>query len=106
MVDGKQRILTAQAWFTSSFAVPATWFDPAHVLQSEQTKDGPYVRYDGLSEPGRLKFARRAVLQVTQFKAAASVADEAAMYVLVNGGGTPQTAQDMDRAHSIAGPTP
>ncbi|MET8681994.1 hypothetical protein ABZW18_31560 [Streptomyces sp. NPDC004647] len=27
-------------------------------------------------------------------------------YVLVNGGGTPQTAQDMQRARSIANPTP
>ncbi|WP_055531302.1 DUF262 domain-containing protein [Streptomyces graminilatus] len=106
VVDGKQRILTAQAWFTSAFAVPATWFDPTHVVQSEETDDGPYVRHDGLSEAGRLKFERRAVLQVTQFKSAASVADEAAMYVLVNGGGTPQTAQDMERAHGIAGPTP
>ncbi|MFJ4741338.1 DUF262 domain-containing protein [Streptomyces sp. NPDC088775] len=101
-VDGKQRLLTAQLWFTGQFAVPASWFDPAVVEQTELTEDGPYVRYSGLSEPGRLKFDRRAQFQVAEFRTAGRINDEATMYLLVNGGGTPHTAQEMQHAWEIA----
>ncbi|MFF2228340.1 DUF262 domain-containing protein [Streptomyces globisporus] len=105
-VDGKQRILTAQLWFTGQFAVPASWFDPAVVEQTELTEDGPYVRYSGLSEPGRLKFDRRAQFQVAEFRTAETINDEAAMYLLVNGGGTPHTDQEMQQARRIAAMKP
>lgn len=101
-VDGKQRILTAKLWFTDQFAVPASWFDPAVVEQTELTEDGPYIRYGGLSQPGRLKFDRRAQFQVAEFRTAGTIHDEAAMYLLVNGGGTPHTGQEMQHAREIA----
>lgn len=102
-VDGKQRILTAKKWFDSDFAVPASWFDPALVAETEPTSDGPYVRHRGLTVAGRLKFDRRAQFQVAEFRTAAGIADEAATFVLVNGGGTSQGRDDMDRARSVAG---
>ncbi|MCM2430947.1 DUF262 domain-containing protein [Streptomyces sp. RKAG337] len=102
-VDGKQRILTAKGWFDSQFAVPSSWFDPALVAETEATSDGPYVRHCGLTEAGQLKFDRRAQFQVAEFRTAASIADEAAAFVLVNGGGTPQSRDDMNRARSAAG---
>jgi hypothetical protein len=105
-VDGKQRILTAKLWFTGQFAVPASWFDPAVVEQTELTEDGPYVRYTGLTGPGRLKFDRRAQFQVAEFRTAGTLADEAIMYLLVNGGGTPHTDQEMQRARDVAEPEP
>lgn len=104
MVDGKQRLLTAQAWFNSALAVPASWFDPDLVAGTEQADDGPYVRHHGLTRPGRLKFQHRAMLQVSEFKTAATIADESVMYVLVNDGGKPQAAEDMQRARSIPSP--
>ncbi|MFI5748880.1 hypothetical protein ACIBBE_23795 [Streptomyces sp. NPDC051644] len=102
VVDGKQRLLTAQSWFTDNLAVPASWFAPNLIAETEQTEDGPYVRHSGLTRPGRLKFKHRAMLQVSEFKTAATLADEAVMFLLVNGGGTPQTDQDMQRALDIA----
>jgi hypothetical protein len=35
VVDRKQR--TAKLWFTDQFAVPASWFDPAVLEQTELT---------------------------------------------------------------------
>lgn len=101
VIDGKQRLTTVFRWFDSEFAVPASWFDPNHVEEVEETEDGPYVRHSGLTSIGRRVFEGKAHLQVAETRAA-SIADEAAIYLLVNGGGTPQTGADMANARHIA----
>lgn len=100
-IDGQQRISTAIEWFNSEFAVPATWFAPEDVTATENTNDGPYVRWDGLTLPRQRHFANRAHLTVATARVA-TVQDEAAVYLLVNGGGTPQTDADMDNASRVA----
>ena len=63
-IDGKQRIETAIAWFGGEFAVPASWFAPGDVEVTEETEDGPYVRYTGLAiaeRPADRDLARRLV---------------------------------------------
>lgn len=100
-IDGKQRITTAQQWFTGKFAVPASWFAAEDVIATEDTDDGPYVRYPSLTEKRRRIFANRALLQVTEAKAA-TVQEEATVYLLVNGGGTPQTDSDITNAAGVA----
>jgi hypothetical protein len=57
VIDGKQRIETATAWFVGQFAVPASWFPHGDVEQAEETRDGPYVRYTGLCRGARTHFA-------------------------------------------------
>lgn len=101
VVDGQQRLLAARRGFRTSsrYRLPGS---QDQLTETEPTADGPYVRHCGLTRPGRLKTRRRAVFQVSEFKTAAAIADEAAMYVLVNGGGTLQTSRDMQRARSIA----
>jgi hypothetical protein len=103
LIDGKQRVSTAMAWYASEFAVPASWFPADLVETTEQTEDGLYVRHSGLSQPGQWKFERQAAFAVAEFRTASTIADEAEIYLLVNGGGTPQSAADMQRAREHAG---
>lgn len=100
-IDGKQRLETAVAWFSGELAVPASWFRPAHVARAEQTDDGPYTRYTWLTKGGQGYMALRAPLQVATARVT-SVAEEAAIYLLVNGAGTSQTDEDLLRAGEIA----
>jgi hypothetical protein len=99
-IDGQQRISTAQSWFAGELAVPASWFDPADVETTEDTEDGPYIRWSGLTLPRQRHFANRAHLTVATARVA-TVQEEAAIYLLVNGGGTPQTDIDMANAQRV-----
>lgn len=101
VIDGKQRICTAIAWFAGDFAVPASWFPPEHVETTEDTDDGPYVRYTGLNRVGQRFAENRCVLPCAEGRLE-SVEAEAEVYLLVNGGGTPQTDEDMANAAQVA----
>ncbi|MGW0844205.1 DUF262 domain-containing protein [Streptomyces sp. NPDC002787] len=101
-VDGKQRLTTAQQWFGGQFAVPASWFKPTYIEATEATDDGPYVRFTGLTDTGRLMFERRASLLVIDYKSAATVEDEAALYSRINESGTLQSPEDLSRARVVA----
>jgi hypothetical protein len=100
-IDGQQRLTTAYDWFDDAFAVPASWFAAEDVTVTEDTDDGPYVRWSGLTLPRQRHFKNRAHLTVATAHVN-TVQEEAAVYVLVNGGGTPQTDADMDNAARIA----
>jgi hypothetical protein len=101
VIDGKQRILAAIAWFAGDLAVPASWFPAAHVETTEPTDDGPHVRFTGLTRVGQRFAEDRCVLPCAEGRLA-TVTQEAEVYMLVNGGGTPQTADDMANAARIA----
>jgi hypothetical protein len=101
-VDGKQRITTARMWYRNEFAAPASWFRPDFVDTTEDTDDGPYVRHSGLTPKGGRFFERFASLLVAVAKECNTIADEAAFYLLVNGGGTAQSAGDMANAARVA----
>ncbi|MFG2210948.1 DUF262 domain-containing protein [Streptomyces sp. NPDC048638] len=100
-IDGKQRITTTYRWYDDELAVPASWFPRDNLTVTEETDDGPYVRFSGLTQAARLKFANRAHLSVALAKVA-TLTEEAEIYVLVNGGGTPQSEADMDNAARVA----
>ena len=100
VIDGKQRLTAAKAWFTGELAVPASWFPAAEVAVAVGTDDGPYVTFTGLTERGQGR-ASRMVLPVGE-ATLATVQEEAMVYGLVNGGGTPQTEADMANAARIA----
>lgn len=101
-IDGKQRIETAVAWFAGDLAVPASWFPADEVEQTEDTNDGPYVRYTGLTKPGQRYCANRFQLPTVEAKVA-TIEEEASLYLLVNGEGTPQTTESMNNAARVAG---
>jgi hypothetical protein len=101
VVDGKQRLLCVAAWFGGHLAIPASWVPTEEVLYTEPTDDGPYVRYTGLTEMGRRRVGERILLPIGE-ASVASLREEAAIYLLVNGGGTPQTDADMARAAGVA----
>jgi hypothetical protein len=102
VIDGKQRVQTAIEWFNGDLAVPASWFDPEDIATTEDTGDGPYVRFTGLTKSRRTS-EELGGFQLGMCEAQLpSVAAESAVYVLVNGGGTPQTDADMARAADIA----
>ncbi len=100
-IDGQQRLTTAYDWFDNLFAVPASWFAPEDVTTTEDTDDGPYVRWSGLTVTRQRHFENRAHLTVAVAHVN-TVQEEAAVYLLVNGGGTPQTQADMDQASRVA----
>lgn len=101
VIDGRQRLTTAAMWMRGEFAVPASWFPADCLAVTEETPDGLYVRYTGLTERGRARSTDRTIIPVGigEF---ASVQAEAGIYLLLNGGGTPQTDADMDNARRIA----
>ncbi|MER7937901.1 MULTISPECIES: DUF262 domain-containing protein [unclassified Streptomyces] len=101
-VDGKQRFTTALMWRTDGFAVPASWLDPRNVDTTEDTDDGPYVRFSGLSAAGQRFVERYCSLLIAEAKECATVEEEAELYLLVNGGGTPQTNESMANAIRVA----
>lgn len=101
VVDGKQRIETARAWFTGVLQVPASWFPTDDVLVTTDTDDGPYVSYLGLSDTARRLFANRALLPVIEAHLP-TIEAEAELYLLLNGAGTPQTDADLANAAHIA----
>ena len=101
VIDGKQRLATAVMWVRGEFAVPASWFPSDMVSLTEDTDDGPYVRHTGLTRQGQNWGTNRTAMPVGVGEFA-SVREEAAIYVLFNGGGTPQTDADMDNAARVA----
>lgn len=101
VIDGRQRLEALHAWFHGDLAVPASWFAPEDVLDTVDTEDGPYVRYRDLTKPVQRDFATgRTVPLVTV--TLDTVAEEAALYVLVEQSGTPQTADTIATAQAVA----
>lgn len=94
IVDGKQRVTTILMFTRGEFAVPASWYRPADVHQVEDTDDGAYVRWDGLSEAERRNFDSLPLGTTEgQFR---SLAEEEFIFNLVNFGGIPQGDTDDD----------
>jgi hypothetical protein len=101
VVDGKQRLLCLKAWYDGELAIPATWIEAECIDRVEDTPDGPYVRVTGLNKLGQRATGERILLPVGEAQAS-SLREEAAIFLLVNGGGTPQTDANMDNARCIA----
>lgn len=102
-IDGKQRIETAIAWFAGEFAVPASWFsptdyDPANILETE---DGPYISYTGLASHVQRIQGNGFMLPTVEAKVN-SLEQEAELYLLLNGAGTPQSDEAMANAQRVA----
>lgn len=106
VIDGKQRLETARAWFAGEFAVPASWFPDAEVEHITATSDGPYVTYRGLTKRGQTVMAMTGSMQPVTTAKVGSLEAEADLYLLVNGGGTAQTDADMLNAAAYAGSAP
>ncbi len=101
VIDGKQRVTTALRWFAGELAVPASWFRPIFLESTTATADGPYTTYPMLTKVGR-RWCRNHFLLPTCEVFLRTVEEEAAIYQLVNGGGTPHTAGDLDKAARVA----
>lgn len=100
VIDGKQRLTTARMFMEDDLLVPASWWPAEDVETTEDTDDGPYLRYSGLARRQQ-RFFERTVVPVAVGNMT-SVAAEAAVYLRVNGSGTPQSADDMARAAAVA----
>jgi len=125
VVDGKQRVEAIRAWAADEFAVPGDWFAEEYLEQPGALT----VSWSGLSVRGQRKF-QGCMVPGLQFDAervwlgfgpgevapgkddrerrwgkrteAEMLVAEAELYALINGGGTPQTAEDMARAADVA----
>jgi hypothetical protein len=101
VIDGKQRLRAVRDWLTGDLAVPASWFDREDVIVTEDTADGPYVRYGGLTRRRQRFFEMSAHVPVAEGHVP-TVREEAAIYLRVNGSGIMQTQDDLDRAAEVA----
>lgn len=100
VIDGKQRMTAVRMFMNGELAVPASWFPADRVEVVEHTDDGPYVRYPGLTRTAQ-RFFENTPAPVAEAHVK-SIAEEAGIYLRVNGSGTPQTTEDMTRAAGIA----
>lgn len=101
VVDGKQRIEATLAWFRGELDVPASWFPAEQVASTHMTTDGAYVSFDELTKPGQVYLKRGFTFPWAVAKVA-TLAEEAEIFVLINGAGTAQSQDTMDAAAAIA----
>ena len=101
LIDGKQRIETLLAWYDGTLAVPASWFPAAGVVETVGTEDGPYVTFEGLTRIEANRTMMSWALPTVECRLD-TLAEEAAVFGLVNGGGVSQTAEDLARAAAVA----
>ncbi len=99
VVDGRQRLETALAWQDGRLAIPASWLPSDWIHTTEDSDDGPYLRVTGLHHPRRV--GRLMDLPCVRAQVA-TLAAEAALYLLVNGAGTAQSTADLARAAALA----
>lgn len=97
-IDGKQRLTALRAWWTGDLAVPASWFAPEDV---ENVGEGDLVTYAALTPTARRRWDNRTLVQVSVAQVS-SVAQEASIYLLLNGTGTAQSEEDMANARAVA----
>jgi hypothetical protein len=100
VVDGKQRIETARQWFASELRVPRAWFAD-HDVDALGSSTG-MVSYQGLSLPRQRFQGNNFQLPVVESQLPTRQA-EAELFLLVNGGGTGQDSETMQRARKLAG---
>lgn len=93
VIDGKQRVSAFLGFARDEFAVPASWFPAEEVKTSEDTDDGPYVRWSGLSDRMRRLF-QTTPIGVTEGKFA-TLAEEKEIFDRVNFGGVAQGESDV-----------
>jgi hypothetical protein len=94
VMDGKQRITTIQRFAFDGFPVPARWFPREDVLQ--MVPGDTMVLFSGLAKRQQLRFGN---IPTGVYEAhLAGVEAERELYLLINFGGVPQTAEDRARA--------
>lgn len=126
VIDGKQRIETLRAFWADEFAVPSEWFREYEL--AEGLGHLADRRFSELSQAGQRRIGNHTV-SALEFDSATRwvwdpehpkakergssfytvrrtpeqmLAAEAELYGLINGGGTPQTDEDMAHAASFA----
>jgi uncharacterized protein DUF262 len=96
IIDGKQRITAFLHFLNGNLGVPASWFEPADVIESSSPAggDGPWVFFPGLSVPMQ-RHIRNMTIGVAEgrFK---TLDEEREVFDLVNFGGVPQGETDAE----------
>lgn len=101
VIDGRQRLETAVMWFTNKLAVPREWF-AAEDLHPRVGANIEAVYWANLSESTQRNLSLGVCMLPVAYASAATVQEEAEVYLLVNSAGTSQTAADLERAAQVA----
>lgn len=107
-IDGKQRLTTVGMFFDGDIDVPAEWFEPDWISPtSDRPSWTPIAPREGMvAWPDFTLAARRYMGQGFNIPVAearlGSLAEEAEVYMLINGAGTMHTADELDKARDIA----
>lgn len=95
VIDGKQRWQTLVMFREGELSVPMSWWEPKALTgESEETEDGPYVRYSQLTMRGQVAFDS-STIPFDEVRVP-SVEEEKRVFELINFGGVPQGEEDDD----------
>lgn len=95
VIDGKQRIETALAWLNDEFAIPAAWLDSDDL---DTVKDDGTASFSNLSHRGQSMALPIPMVETS----VGTIEEEAAIYLMVNSAGTPQSISDIAKAREFA----
>jgi hypothetical protein len=102
LVDGRQRIEAILAWVDGDLTLPADWFGDECVVETTTDTDGTrMVSSKGLTLAGARLVSSRIMLPVAQ-AAVSTVEEEAAIYLMLNTGGTAHSEEDLSVARKMA----
>lgn len=102
IVDGKQRVETFRQFFDSELAVPASWFNPEDIEASIIGADGTeWITFDGLTKRSQRRCENHFNIPTITAQAA-TVEEEAELYLTVNGAGVAQSDDDLANAARVA----
>ncbi|BDZ52758.1 hypothetical protein GCM10025867_49990 (plasmid) [Frondihabitans sucicola] len=91
VIDGKQRIETALAWLDNKFSIPAAWLDSDDF---DSVQEFSMVSFENLTHRGR-----NTALPIPMVETSVgTIEEEAAIYLMVNAAGTPQSIADIAKA--------
>lgn len=95
MIDGKQRLEAIIAWMDGTLRIPSQWVSSEFLTSSSVT-----VSYQNLTVAGQRIFKRLSLPVCVAV--VGTVAEEAELFLTVNGAGVEQTVEDMERAKKVA----
>ena len=84
-------------YFSGEMLIPASWIRADEVASTVDTPDGPYVSFLGLTQTASRVQTSEFTIAVSEARAE-SIAEEAEIFLWVNGSGTPQLTEDFARA--------
>lgn len=100
-IDGKQRLTTVGMFFDGDIEVPRDWFEPDWIDDSCTWRGADMVSWVNFELHAKRYMGQGFNIPVAEARLG-SLAEEAEIYMLINGAGTAHTTEDLDKARRVA----